>query len=82
MPRSWFQNLQDNLNINKQLIHKFAHLLYSNVNKSCFGHPSWDLSQDRSIVASDPTRELPLLQFPQCPYLCLVARSPGVSGAG
>ena len=28
MPWSWFQNLQDKLNINKQLIHKFACLLY------------------------------------------------------
>ena len=36
---SWFQNLQDNLNINKESIHKFAHLLYSSMNRSCFGHP-------------------------------------------
>ena len=34
-------------NIAKQIIHNLAHLLYSNRNRSCFGHPSWDLSQDR-----------------------------------
>ena len=49
----------------KKSIHNLAHLLYSNGNKSCFGHPSCDLSQDRplsglrhlswSILASDPT---------------------------
>ena len=49
MAGSWFQNLQDNININKQLIHDFAHLLYSNVNRSCFGHPLCDLSQDRQL---------------------------------
>ena len=53
------------ISTSKQFIHKFAHLLYSNVNWSCFGHPSCDLSQDRqlsgqrssssSILASDPT---------------------------
>ena len=31
---SWLQNLQDNLNIDKQLIHNFAHSLYSKVNTS------------------------------------------------
>ena len=41
------QNLQINLNIDKQIIHNLAHLLYSNVNRSCFGHPLCDLSQDR-----------------------------------
>ena len=46
MPGSWLQNLQDNLNIDNQLIHNFAHLLYPNVNRSCLGHPLCDLSQD------------------------------------
>ena len=69
MPGSWGQNLEVNLNINKQLIHKFAHFLYSNVNRSCFRHPLCDLSQDRQLselrpsslsifVASDPTRDV------------------------
>ena len=43
------QNLQDNLNTNEQIIHNLSHLLYSNVNRSCFGHPSCDLSQDRQL---------------------------------
>ena len=47
MPGSGGQNLQNNLNINKQIIHNLAHLLYSNMNRSYFGHPSCDLSQDR-----------------------------------
>ena len=42
------QKLQDNFNIDTHIIHNLAHLLYSNVNRSCFGHPSCDLSQDRS----------------------------------
>ena len=46
MPGSGGQNLQNNLNIDKQIIHNLAHLLYSNGNRSSFGHPSWDLSQD------------------------------------
>ena len=68
MAGSWGQHLQDNINIDKQIIHNLAHLLYSNVNRSCFGHPSCDLSQDRqlsgpspssgSILASDPTRDV------------------------
>ena len=41
------QNLQYNLNIDTQIIHNLAHLLYSKRNRSCFGHPSCDLSQDR-----------------------------------
>ena len=41
------QNLQDNFNIDKQIIHNLAHLQYSNGNRSCFGHPSCDLSHDR-----------------------------------
>ena len=62
------QNVQHNINIAKQLIHSFAHSLYSNVNRSCFGHPLCDLSQVRqlsglhpsslSILASDPTRDV------------------------
>ena len=47
MAGSWGQHLQDNLNIDKQIIDNLAHLLYSNVNRSCFVHPSCDLSQDR-----------------------------------
>ena len=38
MPGLWLLNLQDSLNIHKQLIHNSAHLLYSKVNRSCFGH--------------------------------------------
>ena len=30
------QNLQDNLNIDMHIIHNLAHLLYSNMNRSCF----------------------------------------------
>ena len=48
------QNLQDNLNIDTQIIYNLAHLLYSNVNRSCFGHPSWDLSQDRQLSGLRP----------------------------
>ena len=44
------QNLQDNFNIDTHIIHNLAHLLYSNVNRSCCGHPSCDLS-----LASDHT---------------------------
>ena len=61
-------DLQDNFNIDTQIIHNLAHLLYSNVNRSCFGHPSCELSQDRqlsglrpsslSILASDHTWDI------------------------
>ena len=44
------QNIQDNFNIDTHIIHNLAHLLYSNVNRSCFGHPSCDLSQDRQLT--------------------------------
>ena len=56
MPGSWFQNLQDNFNVDKQLIHNFAHvhLLYSIVNRSCFGHPMCDLSQARQLSGLRP----------------------------
>ena len=43
------QNLQDNFNNDTQTIHSLAHLLYSNGNRSCFGHPLCDLSQDTSF---------------------------------
>ena len=43
------QDLKDNLNIDAQIIHDLSHLLYSNRNRSCFGHPSCDLSQDRQL---------------------------------
>ena len=49
MPGSSGQDLQNNLYIDKQMIHNLAHLLYSNGNRSCFGHPSCDLSQDRQL---------------------------------
>ena len=49
------QNLQDNFNIDTQIIHNLAHLLYSNVNRSCFGHPSCDLSQDRQLSGLLPS---------------------------
>ena len=42
-------DIQDNLNIDKQIIHNLAHLLYSNVKRSCFRHPLCDLSQDRQL---------------------------------
>ena len=42
-------NLQDNFNIDTQIIHNLAHLLYSNVNRSCLGHPSCDLSQETAL---------------------------------
>ena len=37
------QNLHDNFNIDRQIIHNLAHLLYSKVNRSCCGHPKCDL---------------------------------------
>ena len=46
MAESRGQHLQENLNIDKEIIHNLANLLYSNGNRSCFGHPLWDLSQD------------------------------------
>ena len=46
MPGTQTQNIQDNLNSDAQVIHN---LLYSNRNRSCFGHPSCDLSQDRQL---------------------------------
>ena len=49
------QNLQDNFNIDTQIIHNLANLLYSNVNKSCFGHPSCDLSQERQLSGLRPS---------------------------
>ena len=39
MPGSWGQNLQNNLNIDKQNIHNLAHLLCSNGERSCFDIP-------------------------------------------
>ena len=55
MPGSCGQHLQDNLNIDKQIIHNLAHLLYSRGNRSCFGHPSCDLSQDRQLSGLRPS---------------------------
>ena len=51
MPGTQAQNLKDNLNIDAQITHNLAHLLYSNGNISCFEHPSCDLRQDRHILA-------------------------------
>ena len=55
MAGSWGQHLQDNLNIDKQIIDNLAHLLYSNRNRSCFVHPSCDLSQDRQLSGLRPS---------------------------
>ena len=55
MPGSWFQYLHDNLNIDKQIIHNIANLLYSNVNRSCFGHPLCDQGQDRQLSGLRPS---------------------------
>ena len=44
MAGPWGRHLQGNFNIDKQITHDLAHLLYSNVNRSCFGRPSCDLS--------------------------------------
>ena len=49
------QNVKDNLHIDAQIIHNLAHILYSNVNRSCFGHPSCDLSQDRQLSGLGPS---------------------------
>ena len=48
------QNLQDTFNIDTQTIHNLAHLLYSNLNRSCFGHPSSDLSHNRQLEGRSP----------------------------
>ena len=37
------------------IIHNLAHLLYSNVNRSCFAHPLCDLSQDRQLSGLRPS---------------------------
>ena len=39
MPGTQAENLKDNLNIDAQIIHNLAHLLYSKVNRSCFDIP-------------------------------------------
>ena len=49
------QNLQDNFNMDTHIIHDIAHLLYSDVNSSCFGHPPCDLSQDRQLSGLRPS---------------------------
>ena len=49
------QNLQDNFNIDTQIIHNLAHVLYSNMNRSCSGHPSCDLSQHRQLSGLRPS---------------------------
>ena len=48
-------NLQDSFNIDEHIIHNLAHLLYSNVNRACFGRPSCDLSQDRQLSGLCPS---------------------------
>ena len=54
MAETQAQNLQDNFNIDTQIINNLAHLLYSNMNRSCFGHFSCDLSQDRELSGLRP----------------------------
>ena len=49
------QHSQDNFNIDTQIIHNLAHLLYSKVNRSCFGDPSCDLNQDRQLSGLHPS---------------------------
>ena len=49
------QNLQYDINIDTHIIHNLAHLLYSNRNRSCFGYPLCDLSQDRQLSGLCPT---------------------------
>ena len=72
MRGAWTQNLQYNLNIDTQIIHNLAHLLYSNVNRSCCGHPSWDLSQDRQLSGLHPDPSSPIyLSIYLSIYLCL-----------
>ena len=48
------QNLQVNFNIDTQIIHNLSHVLYSKGNRSCFGRPSCDLSQDRKLSGQHP----------------------------
>ena len=55
MAETQAQHLQDNFNIDTHIIHSLAHLLYSNVNRSCFGHPSCDVSQDRQLSGLRPS---------------------------
>ena len=55
MARTQAKDLQDNFNIDTQTIHNLAHLLHSNVNRSSFGHPSCDLSQDRQLSGLCPS---------------------------
>ena len=45
-------NCHYNLNIDTHIIHNLVHLLYYNVNQSCFGHPSCDLNQDKQLSDS------------------------------
>ena len=48
------QNVEYNLNIDAHISHNLAHLLYSNGNRSCFGHPFCDMSQDIHLSGSIP----------------------------
>ena len=54
MPGTQAQNLQDNFNFAIHIIHNLAHVLYSNVNRSCCGHPLCDQSQDRQLSGLRP----------------------------
>ena len=52
------QYLQDNFNSDTHIIHNLAHLLYSNVNRSCFGHlgcPQQDLFPKLILIESRHT---------------------------
>ena len=48
IPGTQAQNSQDHLNIDANIIHNLANLLYSNGNRSCFGHP---LSNGNGIIS-------------------------------
>ena len=54
MPGSQAHNLQDNLNMDTQIIHNLAQL-YSNGNRSSFGHLLCDLSHNRQLSGLRPS---------------------------
>ena len=48
------QDHEDDFNFATHIMHNLAHLLYSNETRSCCGHPSCDLSQDRQLSGLCP----------------------------
>ena len=48
------RNLQYDFNIDTQIVHNLAHLLYSNRNGPYYGQPTCDLSQDRQLSGLRP----------------------------